>query len=219
MENQETKPANTTNLFSRFKFNRPAIKYGVIIFAVLVLSGIAWYWYAASHRVYSDKAEIYAPLIILSPNQPNTLRQIMVKNGEAVTANQAVAQLDGGELIRAKTDGLVVNTNNEVGKLFSPGTPVVTMINPDDLRLIVHVAENKGLKSVHVGQNVKFTVDAYGSKKFTGRVEEISQTSDESSVVFSISDKRDEKYYSIKVKYGEYPQLLNGMPAKAWNYN
>jgi len=61
-------------------------------------------------------------------------------------------------------------------------------------------------------------VDAFDSKQFTGTVEEISQTSDQSSVVFSISDKRDEKNFSIKVKYDNYPELLNGMSAKAWIY-
>ena len=142
----------------------------------------------------------------------------MVKNGDQVTVNQQVAKLDDNQFVRAKTDGVVVSINDEIGKLFTPGMPIVTMINPNDSRLIVHIAENKGLNSVLVGQRVMFKVDAFGSEKFYGKVEEISQTSDQSSVVFSISDKRDEKYYSIKIRYDEYPELLNGMSAKAWIY-
>jgi len=194
------------------------IKEGVIVLVVLGISLGAYYWYTISQRVYSDKAEIFAPLIILSPDQPSVLQKILVKNGEQVVVNQAVAKVDQGDFVRAKTDGVVVSTNDQVGKLFSPGEPVVTMINPDDLRLIVHVAENKGLNSIAVGQKVLFTVDAFDSKEFNGTVEEISQTSDESSVVFSISDKRDEKNFSVKVKYNGYPELLNGMSAKAWIY-
>ncbi|MEI6835690.1 MAG: HlyD family efflux transporter periplasmic adaptor subunit [Candidatus Falkowbacteria bacterium] len=222
MENQveeiKTDVKKPENILTRLKISPKMIKEGLIILVVLGISLGAYYWYTISQRVYSDKAEIFAPLIILSPDQPSVLQKILVKNGEHVVVNQAVAKVDQGDFVRAKTDGIVVNTNDQVGKLFSPGEPVVTMINPDDLRLIVHVAENKGLNSIAVGQKVLFTVDAYDSKEFSGGVEEISQTSDQSSVVFSISDKRDEKNFSIKVKYSGYPELLNGMSAKAWIY-
>lgn len=188
----------------------------ILIFLLLILGG--YYWYSLSQRVYSDKAEIYAPLIVLSPAQSSILEKIMVKAGDEVYENQVVAKLEGNQFVRAKTAGIVVNVNDQVGKMFSPGVAVVTMINPDDLRLIVHVAENKGFKLIKVGQTVKFTVDAFDSRKFYGEVEEISPSADQSSVVFSISDKREEKNYSIKVKYHDYPELLNGMSAKAWIY-
>lgn len=206
------------NLLKRLNITPTMLKEGLaILFLIGALVGV-YYWYLINQRVYSDKAEIFAPLIILSPDQPSVLENVLVKNGDRVVTNQAVAKVDKGDFVRAKTDGIVVKINDQVGKMFSPGEAVVTMINPDDLRLIVHVAENKGLNSVTVGQKVIFTVDAYDSKEFTGQVEEISQTSDQSSVVFSISDKRDEKNFSVKVKYSGYPELLNGMSAKAWIY-
>ncbi|MEI6528936.1 MAG: HlyD family efflux transporter periplasmic adaptor subunit [Candidatus Falkowbacteria bacterium] len=214
MENNNEKP----NLLERLKISPTMLKEGVaILFLIAIVAG-AYYWYTLNKRVYSDKAEVYAPLIILSPDQPSVLENVLVKNGDRVVTNQAVAKVEKGDFVRAKTDGVVVKINDSVGKLFSPGEAVVTMINPDDLRLIIHVAENKGLKSVAVSQKVVFTVDAYDAKEFTGTVEEISQTSDQSSVVFSISDKRDEKNFSIKVNYSGYPELLNGMSAKAWIY-
>jgi len=218
LETNLTAPKNPQNIMSRLNITPRQIKYGIIILAVLAISLGGYYWYAISQRIYSDKAEIFAPLIILGPGQPSVLQKIMVKDGEQISANQVVARLEGGEFVRAQTDGTVVSINDQVGKLFSPGLPIVTMLNPDDLRLIVHVAENKGLNSVRVGQKVVFTVDAFGARKFDGQVEEISQTSDQSSVVFSISDKRDEKYFSVKVKFDNYPELLNGMSAKAWIY-
>jgi multidrug resistance efflux pump len=215
MENKTETKKEEGNILSRLQNSPGLVKDTLIILAVLLISIGGYYFYTLSLRVSSDKAEIYAPLIILSPDQPGVLQSILVKNGDKVSVNQAVARLAQGDFIRAKTDGLVVSTNDQVGKLFSPGEPVVTMISPTDLRLIVHVAENKGLNQVNVGQKVVFTVDAFDSKKFNGTVEEIAQTSDQSSVVFSISDKRDEKNYSIKVKYDGYPELLNGMSAKA----
>ena len=215
MENPTEK---TPNKLSKFKIAPHVLKRGLIGLTALALLVGTYYIYEISQRVYSDKAEIYAPLIILSPSQPSVLQKIMVKNGEHVAANQVVAQMDGGDYVRTKIDGVVVDTNDEAGKLFTPGMPVVTMINPDDLRLIVHIAENDGLNQIHTGQKVMFTVDAFDSKEFNGQVEEVSNSSDQSSVVFSISDKRDEKYFSIKVKYSDYPELMNGMSAKAWIY-
>ncbi|MFA6995134.1 MAG: efflux RND transporter periplasmic adaptor subunit [Patescibacteria group bacterium] len=229
MENQNNKviietgagnqvPKNPQNFLARLKITPAKIKKVLMIFLVLgVIIGV-YYWFTISQRVYSDKAEIFAPLITLSAEQPGVLQKILVKEGDKIRLNQAVAKLDQGGFVIAKQDGIAVKLNNQVGKLFSPGEPIVTMINPEDLRLIVHVAENKGLNSVNIGQRVIFTVDAFDSKEFYGTVEEISQTSDQSSVVFSISDKRDEKNFSIKVKYGNYPELLNGMSAKAWIY-
>lgn len=213
-----TTEIKTQNILSRYNISPKKIKYGLIILAILAICAGGFYWYAISQRIYTEKAEIFAPLVILSPAQPSVLRKIMVKNGNQVAANQALAKLDDGGFIRAETEGLVVNINDQVGKLFSPGMPVVTVINPNDLRLIAHVPENKGLNQIHVGQNVVFTVDAFGSKEFHGVVDEVSNTSDQSSMVFSISDKRAEKDYSIKIKYENYPELLNGMSAKAWIY-
>lgn len=205
-------------MINKFKNLSRKIQYSISILFVLVVVTFGYYIYSVNQSIYSDKAEIYAPLIVLSSSQPALLQKITVNEGERVSTNQIVAQLDGGEFIRAKVDGVVIKINDEVGKMFSPGTPIVTMVNPDDLRLIVHVAENKGLSLIKPGQKVDFTVDAYGSENFQGAVEDVSQSSDQSSVVFSISDKRDEKYFSIKVKYNNYPKLLNGMSAKAWIY-
>lgn len=230
MENQtvksttETKlvssePKNSSNLLSFFKkIDSKIIKSAGMSLVILIILIGGYYWYSINQRTFSDKAEIFAPLIIISPSQPSILQEVMVKNGDQVSVNQPLAKFDNNQFVRAKTDGIVVNINDEVGKIFSPGMPVVTMVNQNDLRLIVHVAENKGLNSIRVGQKVVFTVDAFDSRKFYGSVEEIAQTSDQSSVVFSISDKRDEKYFSIKVKFDDYPELLNGMSAKAWIY-
>lgn len=202
----------------RIKITPAKLKEGLIIFFLVCLAIGGYYFYTVSQRVYSDKAEIFAPLITLSPDQYNVLQKVLVKEGDKVTANQAVAKLGNASFVVAKQDGVVVKINDQVGKIFAPGEAIVTMVNPDDLRLIVHVAENKGLDSIHVGQKVVFTVDAFSSRKFTGEVEQIAQSADQSSVVFSISDKRDEKNFSIKVKYDDYPELFNGMSAKAWIY-
>ena len=163
MENEKK-----TSFFDKSKITPNKLKDGGILLLLIALVIGAFYWYAISQRVYSDKAEVYAPLIILSPDKPSVLEDVLVKSGDKVVANQAVAKLDQGDFVRAKTDGIVVKINDQVGKLFNPGEAIITMINPNDLRLIVHVAENKGLNEINVGQKVVFNVDAFDSKDFSG---------------------------------------------------
>jgi len=96
----------------------------------------------------------------------------------------------------------------------------VSIIDPTQLRVIGTIEENKGLDKISIGQIVGFTVDAFGSKKYTGIVDEISPTSHNSGVVFTISDKRETKLFDIKVRFNpdKYPELKNGMSAKITIY-
>jgi multidrug resistance efflux pump len=90
------------------------------------------------------------------------------------------------------------------------------MIDPNELRVVGTIDENKGLSEIKVGNVASFTVDAFGNKKFTGVVEEVSPTSKESGVTFSISDKREIKQFTVKIKYDTlaFPDFKNGMSAK-----
>ncbi len=189
---------------------------------ILVLGGIAGgvaYWKITSATIYTDQAEISAPLIQLGPDQPGILKQLFVQEGQTVAANTPIARV-GDNVIYTNAGGLIVQVNDMVGTLFNPGMPVATMIDPNDLRVVAQVEEDKGFQNVHVGQKAVFTVDAFGGKQFEGVVDEIAKTSTDSSVAFSISDKRAEKNFTVKIKYDvkNNPQLLNGMSAKVWIY-
>lgn len=186
----------------------------VLITAVL---GLGYWWFVVRTQVYTDKAEIYAPLIELSPSHPEVLKQLLVHEGDAVVANQSVARL-GDTYLTTATKGIIVGVNNAPGTLFSPGISVVTMINPNDLRVVARIDENAGFTTIRSGDAVTFTVDAYGRKEYHGIVDEIAKTSHQSSVVFSISDKREVKQFEIKIKFDpkQYPELLNGMSARVW---
>jgi multidrug resistance efflux pump len=102
------------------------------------------------------------------------------------------------------------------GQVFSAGAPVVTMIDPGELRIMGKIDEDKGLSRIKVGDPVSFTVDAFGNTEFVGVVDEVSPTSNQSSVVFSISDKREIKQFDVKVRYDItlHPEFKNGMSAK-----
>lgn len=193
----------------------------VILVALLIVGSIGGLiaWKILSARIYIEKAMVSAPVISLAPTVGGTLQEVFVNLGDYVHMNDPVARVSN-ELIKAKSDGQIVSINTNIGASFGPGVAVATMINPDDLRIVGQVQEDKGLESIKVGQVALFTVDALGSKQFQGIVDQISPTSNSQDIVFNISDTRQENNFDIKVRFdlSQYPELKNGMSAKLWIY-
>jgi multidrug resistance efflux pump len=201
----------------KHRFTRQQLIAGLSVIGVLSVIGAAWYLIAQSKYVYTDKAYVDAPLIKLTPQAPGLLKYVHVDEGDTVYPYQPLARV-GDEIISAQVSGTAVTVQKNLGAMFSPGQPVVTMIEPQELRIIARIEEDKGLSDVHPGQIVYFTLDAFGSKQFEGTVQSISQTSREGDVVFNISDKREVKEFNVKINYdhGLYPQFQNGMSARVW---
>ena len=186
---------------------------GIVLILVL-LAGFT-YWRMEWNKVAIDNASITAPIISLSPTSPGVLAEIYVTEGDAVPENTAVAKV-GNELIFTKVSGLIVAVNHQEGQYFAPGIPVVSMVDPKEEKVLGKIDEDKGLADIKVGQPATFTVDAFGSKRFEGYVSDISPMSNQSGVMFNISDKREVKQFDIKVSFDStrYPLLKQGMSAK-----
>lgn len=186
---------------------------------IIIGAAVAGYAYMkdAQSRIYIDKAQISAPSIDLAPETSGVLKEIYVHEGDVVQANAPLAMI-GDSLIKSKIGGLIISVKNDIGKIFNRGESVVTMINPEDLKLTGRIAEDKGLKDLHVGQQVVFTADAYGTKEYIGTVDEISPTSRETGIAFNISDRRETREFTVNVRFdiSAYPELKNGMSAKMW---
>ncbi|HEX7586510.1 MAG TPA: HlyD family efflux transporter periplasmic adaptor subunit, partial [Patescibacteria group bacterium] len=135
-----------------------------------------FYVYLARNQVYVEKSSIIAPMIDLSSQNGGLLQKLLVRAGDTVEENQPVAQV-GNDLVKTKNAGVIISVINNIGKNFAPDEPVATMIKPEDLRVVVQVGEDKGLSDIQVGQKAYFTADAFGSKKYSGLVDEISPTS------------------------------------------
>jgi multidrug resistance efflux pump len=188
---------------------------------VIILAGIGGliYWNTISARVYIENASVSAPVINLVPIVGGTLQEVYVNVGDLVNMSSPIARV-GNELIKAKSGGQILSVNSNIGANFGPGQAVATMINPNDLRIVGQVQEDKGLKDIKVGQTAIFTIDAFGSKKYSGIVDQISPTSNQGDIVFNISNARQENEFDIKVRFNvtQYPELKNGMSAKLWIY-
>ncbi len=195
----------------------PKLLGGSILVLVIAIVGIIFYWKDASSKIYIEKSEIWAPIISLAPKNGGEIGAIRINEGDIVADGQNLA-IVGGQIIAAKTSGIITWVDNSPGQMASSQSPVIKMVDPRELRVVGHIKEGKGLSDIRVGQRVIFTVDAFGSKQFAGVVEKIGATSRESSVVFSISDKREEKEFDVTATYdvAAYPELKNGMSAKMW---
>ena len=193
----------------------------VVGIAVVVLGSIAGviYWSISSSRVYVENSLVSAPVINISPTVGGTLQEIFVNVGDSVDTSAPIARV-GNELLKAQSDGQILSINTNIGASFTAGQAVATMINPNDLRIVGQVQEDKGLKYIKVGQETIFTIDAFGSKQYSGIVDQINPTSDNGDIVFNISDTRQENNFDVKVRFNvnQYPELKNGMSAKLWIY-
>jgi len=181
-------------------------------------AGLAW-WSVSQKTVYIDQSKIDAPEVTLSPTQGGALQHLYVSEGEVVPPGTVVAQV-GVQLIKSTAGGLVIATHGDIGSQVAPGESVVDMIDPSSLRVVGELDENKGLDRIRVGDPVTFTVDAFGSQTFEGVVDEIAPTSNQSGVVFNISNQRQVQQFDIKAHFdiARYPQLKNGMSARMWVY-
>lgn len=195
-----------------------ALAAGMIIVLGGGIAGAA-YFAVSQKTVYIDKAQIAAPIVDLASTAGGTLRALYVSPGQTIQANTVVAQV-GIELIKSTAGGLVLSTQGDVGKLVPAGQTVVEMIDPSALRVVGEVDENKGLSRIKIGQPVAFTIDAFGSQQFTGVIDEIAPTSNQSGIVFNISDQRQVQQFDVKARFDTalYPQIKNGMSARMHIY-
>ena len=190
----------------------------VLILMIAAIGGTALAYIAYTNRsVYIEKSDIEAPEIDLAATAPGVLNDMFVKAGDSVTANEVVARV-GDQLLKSKVAGIITKADAAVGQSYNAGQTVVAMIDPSALRVVGHLDENKGLDRIQVGQYVTFTVDAFGSKKYSGIVDEVSPEARSGDIVFTISDKRAEQVFDIKVRFDPtlYPELKNGMSARIW---
>ncbi len=198
---------------------RTWIRTGAVVGLIAVSAGALAYWILSTNRVYVDSALVEAPTIDLAPASGGKVQQLFVNEGDQVLADAPIVQV-GNELVKAKTAGIVISLPEQVGSLVAPGETVAEMIDPQTLRIVGKLDENKGLDEVAVGDRVVFTVDAFGSKLFPAVVDEVSPSSAQSGIVFNISNTRETQQFVIKARYdvAAYPELKNGMSARMWIY-
>ncbi len=208
METNETKKES---IFKRKPWVK-SLSFFVLIFAAL---GAFVVWQTGRGIVKIDDSTLEAPVINLSTTAPGTLNALYVKSGDVIQPDAQVA-LVGTTIISSKEGGIVASTPDALGGYYAPGMTIVSVVKTSGMKVVGQLEENKGLDKVAAGQRATFTVDAFPGRTYEGVVDEVSATSDETGIAFSISDKRPTKKFDISVRFdvSKYPELKNGMSAK-----
>jgi len=200
-------------------FKKPwvqSLTYFVVIFALL---GGFLFWQKESTTVFIENSNLEAPIINLAPSSPGVLNALYVKEGDRVPADTEVA-LVGSQIISTQDGGIVSSAPEVLGSFFSPGQTVVSVVNDQQMKVVGQLEETKGLNKIVVGQRATFSVDAFPGKTYEGVVDEVSPVSDDTGVVFNISDQRPIEIFDVKVRFtvADYPELKSGMSAKITVY-
>ena len=115
------------------------------------------------------------------PKVPGKLKQRTAEVGITVTKGQAIATIDRDEPalsfsladVTSPLDGVITKYYANEGETVSPSQPIAEVATIDSIKIVVQVSE-KDLSRVFKGQDVRFTIDSYPNRRFTGTVTTVS---------------------------------------------
>jgi len=126
----------------------------------------------------------------------------------------ARARLDETRLTSPIT-GLVLHKNMEPGETASPGTSILTLMDPADVWLRAYVPETD-VARLKIGQAASITVDAFPGRRFDGVVSEIASEAEFTPKNVQTKKERVNLVFRIKIAARNPAGLLKpGMPADA----
>jgi HlyD family secretion protein len=171
------------------------------------------------HQVEVAQAEVRAArdrLALLEagprPHQVEAA-QAQVAQAEGALA-QARARL-ADTRVEAPIDGVVLRKNLEPGATATPGTPVLTLVDPATIWLRAYVPEVE-LGRVRVGQRAQVTVDAFPGQPFPARITEIASEAEFTPRNVQTQKERVNLVFRVKVTVDNRDgRLKPGMPADA----
>jgi len=204
-----------TNKSKNNIINKPWIQSLLAIIVIFGTLSFFLYWQSVKNDVFIENSYLKAPIANIAPTTSGVLNAVYVKDGDRIGPNSQIA-LVGSEILYSKEGGIVTSAPKVLGSYYNVGQTVISIVDDSQMKVVGSIEETKGLKSIMVGNIASFTVDAYPENNYSGIVENVSAVSNESSVVFSISDKRAIKKFDVTVRFdhNKYPELKSGMSAK-----
>jgi HlyD family secretion protein len=168
---------------------------------------------ATAYEKQAASAQAQASLI----KKGFTAEQIAQLEAQLQSASAAVdlaARNLDRTVVKAPVSGTVVRRIVEPGAFATVGTPLVTLVNIDELWLRVYVP-TKYMSFVKLGATVEVRVDAYPNRTFKAQVYYISDQAEYTPRNTQTSEERANMVYAVKVRMmeGLSGELKPGMPA------
>ncbi|MCI0453769.1 MAG: efflux RND transporter periplasmic adaptor subunit [Candidatus Dadabacteria bacterium] len=135
---------------------------------------------------------------------------------ERAKAALALAETNiGYTTLFSPTSGIVLSENVENGEFVSPGTPIITIGDLENVWLRAYINETD-LGRVKVGQRVCVTTDTYPGKVYEGRISFIASEAEFTPKNVQTEKERVKLVYRVKVEIpNPNMELKPGMPADA----
>ncbi len=110
-----------------------------------------------------------------------TSANVLTTEGQAAIARKAL----NDATIRAPFSGIIAKRAVNIGEKVSNDSPVAQIVDLSlmELEAMVPVAE---IPAVHIGQEIAFKVDGFGTRTFKGKVERINPSADAGSRAISV---------------------------------
>lgn len=142
--------------------------------------------------------------------------RIEAQRAQLARAEAAVRALDAtlaNMTIRAPFDGIVTVRHREPGEIVPAGSPVLTVMDPDDRWVRIYVPENR-LGAVRLGSRAEITSDTY-EKSYPGEVRYIASEAEFTPKTVQTTEERVRLVYAVKVFVLDDPtyDLKPGIPA------
>lgn len=174
-----------------------------------------------------DKAEVAASLARTQREQALEALRLVEKGARAerrAAGRAAVGQADAavgaadallGQLrLTAPFAGVVTVRHREVGEVVPAGSPVLTLMNPDDRWVRIYVPENQ-LGKVALGQAASISSDTFPGRTYRGRVAFVAAEAEFTPKNVQTTAERVRLVYAVKVRIEDDPrqELKPGLPA------
>lgn len=128
--------------------------------------------------------------------------QIAAQEALVRQARATVAQLDAAlaqTVVRAPFNGIVTVKHREPGEIVGAGTPVLTVMDPDDRWVRIYIREDD-IGRIAIGQDVSISADTYPARTYGGRVIYIANEAEFTPRNVQTTEERVKLVYEVRVR-------------------
>ncbi len=178
---------------------------------------------AALHRAESEFQLANAQLTVAETGLAAleagpTTEAVAVAEAQVRRAERGVDILDARMdqlVLTAPIAGVVARRSAQVGETATPGTPILTLVDLDEVTLVLYIPVDR-IGQVQIGQDVAVTVDAYPERTFAGEVASIAGEAEFTPRNVQTQAARVNLVFAVKVRISNPDRALKlGMPADA----
>jgi len=135
--------------------------------------GFHFYWQGANY-VVTDNARVTTNIISIISPMTGTLERYTLYEGRRVEENEIIGWIENGGALRAPINGLVMRSNAVENQVVSPMEPIAVIADTGRIHIEANIEETDIMR-IQRGQTAVVTIDALGSRQFTGYVSQIGR--------------------------------------------